>query len=234
MALITLAQLKARLGISDASKDDDLTAIIAGVTSQFRTYLGWDKTVFTDVIDAADPSAVEVTEYASPNGGPTLVLKLAPPDCPVTVTDLREDSSREFAADTELTIDEDFIQEKTGGSALRRLGTDWPFDRRKATDRLAAGLYQEIGTVKAVYDIDAEDAVSAMKRAAAFECMAQANATYSAFGLGVVTSDGMDGASVTVSPNAKGGNRPADGAADGFVSPLTAGILRPYRFPLIG
>ncbi len=219
MALVTLANLKARLGIAsgDTSRDTDLEGIIAAAEGMVRKYLDWNPEV-----------TGTQTAYLNPNGAETVVIRV-PPDCPLTILTVHEDEHRVFGADTLLTVNEDYIQERPGSPVLIRLNRNWPFSVRRMPNRLAAVLLADIGTIKVTYTMDTADALAVSKRACLYECMAQAGVTYDGKGVGVVTTDSMDGASVTVNTNTKGSGGRKQNSADGFASPLVAGMLDAFR-----
>ena len=75
--------------------------------------------------------------------------------------------------------------------------------------------------------MDNSGVLAVAERACLLECLAQWRAG-AAGGLGVVTSSGMDGASVTISTNFKQVQRRPD-SADNFVSPLVGALLSGYR-----
>lgn len=236
MALVTLAELKSVLGIAsgDTSRDARLTAIIAAVAGSVSSYLSWDDDLFDDVFDTTDVSAVAVTEYLSPLGAEILSLRKAPPRVPVTLTSVWEARSTPptFDAGNLLTAGTDYAQERPGGSGIVRLNRNWMYSQRRMPNRLAAVLLPLTGTVKVTYTLNATKAKAAISNAALMECMAQASLTYDGKGIGVVTTDGMDGASVTVNTNAKSSSGRKANSADGFVSPAVAGMLDPWK--LIG
>lgn len=219
MALVTLSQLKAKLGITVTTYDDDLTAVIAGASALVRSYLGYD------------PEATGTqTEYLSPLGGELLTLRKVPPRAPVTLAAVYEDYDTPpvFDADTLLTSGTDYAQQTAGSNAIVRLNRNWHYDVRRMPDRLGRVFLPDTGTVKVTYTFDLTDHLAVAKRAALVECMAEYNATYAGAGVGLVTSDSMDGASVTINTNAKTTGRKQN-SADGFTSPLVAGWLDPFR-----
>ena len=216
MALVTRSQIKAKLGIADATTtyDDEIDAIISSATYQIQQYLGYDS------------EATSYTEYLDGTGGKEVVLDCPP--LPVSVTAVYEDWERAFGSDTLLTAESDYIQRKNGSvglGVLVRLPTVWPFQARREVDRLASTVQSAEGVIKVTYTATNTAVLAAAKRAAQLECTAAWNASGS-FGLGVVTGDNMDGAGVTVSQVQKAQRR-AD-SADGFVSPLVAPMLSPF------
>ncbi len=219
MALVTLTSLKARLGIaaSDTGRDDDLEGVITAAESMVRKYLGWNPEV----------SGTQ-TAYLNPDSAETLSLR-TPPNCPVTILTVHEDGDRDFGADSLLTADEDYAQERAGSPTLIRLNRNWRNSARRMPNRLAAVLLPEIATVKVTYTLDTADALAVAKQACLMECMARANLSYNGMGVGLVTSDSMDGASVTVNTNANPST--AKQGLNGFVSPVVAGMLKDFRFP---
>ena len=233
MALVTLSELKSALGIAsgDTSRDTRLTAIIAGVAGPICSYLGWDDDLFDDVVDTADVSAVAVTEYLAPLGAEVLTLRKVPPRCPVTLTAVWEATKTPavFDNDNLLTAGTDYTQERPGGIGIIRLNRNWLYDARRMPNRLAAVFLPETGTVKVTYTLKATKAKATISNAALMECMAQASLTYDGKGIGLVTTDSMDGASVTINTSAKGNSGRKANSADGFASPAVAGMLDSFR-----
>jgi hypothetical protein len=217
MALVDLTSLKARLGITVTTYDDALDAIISGASSLVRSYLGWNPEVTGDQ-----------TEYLAPNSDGLLSLRKAAPDVPVTVTAVYEDTSREFAAETLLEEGVDYVQDPPSARSLVRLGRNWPGEVRRMPNRLAGVMVPYTQAVKVVYTLDTTDALNAARQACLIECMAQYNRQFKGMGVGLVTSDSMDGASVTINTTAKQTGAKAD-SGDGFAAPGAAGMLRPYR-----
>ena len=222
MALLTGPDLAAELGLANTScRTADVIA--AAASAAVRSYLGYD------------PEVTSYTDYLNPAGQATLLLMSAPPGCAVTVTSVWEDSAREFDSDTLLVAGEDFVQEYDGAFKswrLRRIGRNWPYEVRRVPGRLAHTLYTEVGVVKATYTIDNTDLLATAEAAALAEGMARYNLQSAGMGLGVVRSDSMDGASVTVDSGRQSGRKA--NSADGFVSPFAAGMLDPYRRLVVG
>lgn len=217
MALLTLTSLKASLGIADTntSRDDELTALIADATAQIEKYLGYD------------PEVTAYTEYADGTGGADLSLNCPP--LPVTITGVWEDIDRLFGAETALTAGTDYYQRTTAGSGsgsggLVRLNALWPAAYRRELGRLTTQARPVPGTVKVAYTVNNTGVLAAAKVACLWECKAGASA--SATGIGLVTSDAMDGGSVAVNPTGRPRSRPD--SADGFVSPLVAPKLSAF------
>jgi hypothetical protein len=223
MALVTRAALKARLGIAsgDTSKDDDLDGIIAAASGLVRSYLGYDpETTGTQ------------TEYLAPLGAEMLTLRKTPPRAGVTLTAVWEATTSDppvFDNDNLLTSGTDYTQERPGGNGIIRLNRNWLYCPRKMPNRLASVNLPYVGTVKVTYTMDLTDHLAVAKRAALMECMTQARLTYKGGGMGLVTSDGMDGASVSINTSVKGNSGRKANSADGFVSPVVAGMLDAFR-----
>lgn len=222
MALVTLSALKARLGIAsgDTSRDTDLEGIIAAAEGMTRKYLGYDpETTGTQ------------TEYLAPIGAEMLTLRKTPPRAGITLTAVWEATKTPAVFDDGnlLTAGTDYTQERPGGNGIIRLNRNWLYDARRMPSRLAAVFLPETGTVKVTYTMDLTDHLAVAKRAALMECMTQARLTYKGGGMGLVTSDGMDGASVSINTSVKGNSGRKANSADGFVSPVVAGMLDPFR-----
>jgi hypothetical protein len=222
MALVTLSSLKARLGIAsgDTSKDTDLEGIIAAASGLVRSYLGYDpETTGTQ------------TEYLAPLGAEMITLRKTPPRAGVTLTAVWETTRipAVFDNDNLLTAGTDYTQERPGGNGIIRLNRNWLYDTRRMPNRLAGVFLPETGSVKVTYTMDLTDHLAVAKRACLMECMAQASLTYDGKGVGLVTTDSMDGASVTINTSAKGNSGRKANSADGFASPAVAGMLDSFR-----
>lgn len=215
MSLLSTQKLRDKLGLTDSSgvSDAELSDLITAVTALIRTYLGYN------------PETTSYTADLSPVGGATLALD-APP-VPVTVTAVYEDADRVFGSDTMLTAGTDYVQTQEQGEGrgeLVRLNTVWRSVVRRQPDRLAGTIQPEQKTVRVTYTADTTLALAVAKRACLMECLAQWNAGGN--GIGVVVSDAMDGAAVSVNPNGRPRSRPD--SLDGFVSPLVAPMLSPF------
>lgn len=231
MALVTVAQLKRRLGITGTTCDADLADTIASAVGAVASYLSWDDDLFDDVADTTDVSAVPVTEFISPLGAELVTLRKAPPRVPVTLTAVWESTGLPpvFDADTLLTAGTDYAQEKEGGSAIVRLNRNWYYSARRMPNRLGAVFLPSTGTVKVTYTLNATRAKAVISSAALFQAMAEWQASYAGMGIGLVTSDSMDGASVSINTDVRGNSGRKANSADGFTSPLVAGMLDPFR-----
>lgn len=217
MALVTGSDLSTALGLP-ADRSFAATAPAAAADAAVKAYLGWD------------PEVSAYTDYLNPAGGADLLLLSAPPGCPVTVTGVWEDHARAFGGDTLLVSGEDYVQEYDGAFRtwrLRRIGRNWPYEVRRAPGRLAHTLHPEVGVVKVTYTVEVTRPLAVARTAALMEGMAVYNLQAVGLGLGVVRSDGMDGASVTVDGGRASGRKA--NSADGFVSPFPAGQLDPFR-----
>lgn len=220
MALLTLAALKKRLSITDTDDDADLSGVVAASIAAVESFLGYD------------PEVVAVTEYCNPNAGDVILLRNAPPGSPVTITSLWEDWSNPptFDSTTLLTADTDYQQERTGSAAIRRLNRNWPVQVRREYDRLGRMLSPTTGTVKVTYTLDTANVLAVAKRAALMEAMAQWNYTTGGMGIGLVTSDSMDGASLSINTNVI----QSKDTSTLFLSPAPPVLLKSFRKPLIG
>jgi hypothetical protein len=217
MALLSVSTLKTKLGISSSDHDTELGQIISAATYLIQAYLGYD------------PEATSYTDELDATGGDVLALD-APPLPVASVTSVYVDTAvpRAFGSDTLLTADEDYQLRKNGASGrpeLVRLNAKWPFRVVREVGRLSGTVQPEPRSVKVTYTVTNTTVLAVATRACMLECLAAWNAGNSS-GLGVVTSDSMDGASVTISQVQKAQRRPD--SADGFTSPLVAAMLSPY------
>lgn len=213
MALLTLAALKAALSVTGTARDAELAALIADATAQIKAYLGYD------------PEQTSYTEFADGTGGADLAL--AAPPLPVTITGVWEDRDRAFGSDTALTAGTHYLQRTLGGAGLgelERLNAVWPFVVRREAGRLSGSPRPAAGTVKVTYTAATAGVLAVASVCCLWECKAGSNA--GATGVGLVTSDAMDGGAVSVNP--AGRPRPRPDSADGFVSPLVAPKLAPF------
>lgn len=213
MALVTAADLATQLSVTEAG--GNLTRLAASASASIKAYLGWD------------PEINSYTEYLDGTGGTLLTLD-APP-VPITVTAVYEDRERAFAAASLLTVETDYVQRKNGTDGLAvvvRVGTVWPYTVRGAVGRLAGTVQHLPGVVKITYTTDNSAALAVAQDAARIEGAAKFNLEVSGAGLGIVTSDSMDGASVSVQGRQRAGARP--NSRDGFVSPYVAAMLDPF------
>jgi hypothetical protein len=220
--LLSLPLFKSELGISSTDRDARLTQLVSAAAQAVKDYLGWDP-------ETAD-FATGHTEYLGPNGGDSVSVRDVGCNVPVTVSAVYLDDSREFASDTLLELDTDYMQAKAGSTAIVRLGCNWPYEVRRAPDRLAGTIGADTGTLKVVYTADTTAALSAAQEAALMEALARYNLGTGGRGVGLVTSASMDGASITINTDVI--SRKKEGAAD-FISPVVAGMLKNYRKLLI-
>lgn len=220
--LLTLAELKAELGITETDRDGRLTRLVTAAGKAVETYLGWS------------PEVTDYTVYENPNAGRVLLLRDAPPNCPVTITNVWEDwgNPPTFDSTTLLTDGTDYEQERTGGASLIRLTGNWPVQVRRETDRLGKGLYPTTATVKVVFVLDTAAALSAAQGAALAEALVRWNVLTGGMGLGVVSSDGMDGASISIDTKFAQGAKPIEQGP--LMSPIAARYLKDYRKNPIG
>lgn len=215
MALLTVPQLKKRLGLTENDDDADLADIVAGATAAVKAFLGYD------------PEGTSFDVELNPNGGSLLTLPDAPPSCTVTVTSVYESYGRPpvYDSTTLLTVNLDYRQEREGGSALIRVNANWPAEWRREADRLAGNISQRGGAVRVVYTVSNSLALAAAKRAAMLEALSQWNVTNGGFGLGAVTGESVDGLSETVNTSLL----PQRKDAAGLMSPVAAAVLGPFR-----
>lgn len=220
LTYVTLTELKTRLGIVDSAQDASLTAILNGVVGMINAYLGFD------------PSVNEIEdEYLDSYGTPTVTLKRFPV---IAVTSVHEDARGNYGQTTDsfpvsslLVAGEDYdvvIDKGNRAGILFRLRTYWPSARNKWPNQLYSWPSVCPGCVKVSYTVDTTDVLAVANQAALLEATAQYRAQLT--GAGIITSDSMDGASVSVSPFAFG-NRVRD-SRDNFVSPAVANFLRPF------
>lgn len=213
MPLVTASSLALQLGVPESN--GDLTAVAAAVNSKIKAYLGWDVEVSS------------YTEYLDGTGAAELVLDSPP--VPVSVTTVHEDRNRVFGSDTLLTAGTNYVQRKNGTvglGVLVRIGAVWPWMSRPSVGRLAAVLAPNQGVVKVVYTTTNTDALAVATMAARMEGKALYDAYTAGGGIGVVTNDGMDGASIGITLRDRPGKRP--NSRDNFVSPLVADMLTPW------
>lgn len=216
MPLLTIQSLKKRLGLSDTDDDSDLSDIVAESIAVVNAYLGYD------------PTGVGVTVALNPNGGRILTIPQVGPNAVATITSVHEDygTPPTFDATTLLTAGTDYRQEREGGSALVRLNANWPAQVRREEDRLAGTIGPGCGWVQVVYTVSNAAVLAVAKRAALAEALAQWNFTNGGMGLGLVTTDSMDGASVTINTNAV---QRKQTSGSPFLSPAVAAMLDPFR-----
>lgn len=213
MALLTGANLGLQLGVSESN--GDLTAIAADVCVQIIAYLGWD------------PETTSYTDYLDGTGGDW--IKLDCPPVPITISSVYLDLDRAFGSDTLLAVGTDYIQKKNGSvglGSLQRIGTCWPYGLRGAVNRLSPTIQAMPNVIKVSYTVDAAAALSAAQMAARLEGQAVYNANSGGGGVGLVTNDSMDGATIGLTMRQRAGERP--NSADGFTSPLVAPRLNPW------
>jgi len=223
LSYLSLTTFKQRLGIAegDTSQDTWLTEILEGVEGDIAGYLNYD------------PSVTSITEYLDSVNTPTIALKRYPV---TAVTSVYLDpngnygqSSGAFASDTLLTVGTDYDWAIPSGSTvgmLYRIGQYWPWWYWRDRPNDLSGRPGIVpGCLKVVYTVDNTQLLAVIKSVAYFEGIAlyRANLT----GMGVLTSDGMDGASVSITQVQK--NNKNQDSADSFLSPMVAQKLQKYR-----
>lgn len=200
--------------------DSALYSIALGVEAAIRAYLGFD------------PTVTEITEYLDTRGTQTITLRRWP------VTEIGAvyldeygnygQGDDPFPATSELEQGTDYLWAQDMGrraGVLRRVNSLWPFRYTRQPNQLWGTQSICPGCVKAEYTIDNTDVLAAATEAGYFELLARSSMQLNA--MGAVMSDSMNGAQVTVSPYNRNTARPD--AADGFASPLVAGLLSPFR-----
>lgn len=115
MALATLTQLKAHLGISGTTDDAKLTRILAGVEMAIARHC---RRVWAQANGFDEATVTEVLTPISPG---TTLLSVFPV---VSVTSVKEDADRLFT-DAALVEDTDYLIDKQSG-ILHRLDASWP------------------------------------------------------------------------------------------------------------
>jgi hypothetical protein len=213
MALLTAANLALYVGVSESN--GDLTAVAASVDYGIKAYLGWD------------PEVSNYTEYLDGTGTQEIVLDCPP--VPLEVQDVYLDPDRLFTSDTLLTADEDYVQRRNGTDGLGvlvRLNNVWPASQRASLGRLAATLAHRQGVIEVTYTTDNTAALAAATMAARMEGTALYLSYVNGGGMGLVTNDSMDGASIGITLRTRPGQRP--NSRDSFASPMVASMLDPF------
>ena len=203
------------------------TTIAAGVSASIKTYLGFDPAI-----------AGLRTEYFDTLGGDLLPLNHGPVSSVTSVYEAWDwwqsgaygTGSDPFPATTLLTVGTDYALRTDAGSrqgVLVRIGRLWPVSSIRPVNRLAGVLSPARGCVKCTYTVDDSGALAVAKQAAIFEGVAQYRTVFA--GIGTITSDSMNSASVSVTVQQRRGND----SRDSFVSPIVASLLRPFKRTLL-
>lgn len=211
----TVAELKTRLGLTGTTYDSVLSSILDGVDAAIQAYLGFD------------PGEVDIVEYLSTRGEIDTPLRRHPVSSVTTVHEDRtgrfgQNPDGAFATATLLVEGTDYTW--TANGLLSRVNARWPLDWERGVNRLADTQAFARGCVKVVYVVDNSKVMAAAKQAGLLEGAAH---WFSLKGTGQILTDGMDGASVSVSvpPHLTAGR---DGLPK-FLSPMTELILQPFR-----
>lgn len=217
----TLANFKLRIGVTVSTYDTVLTEILEGVGAAINAYLGFD------------PTETSITEYLDSNGQEVLYLKR----WPVTaVSAVYEDDQAgnygqgtdPFPASTLLTQGSDYVWDiasKSKVGRLIRLLQFWPLNYEKQVQRLSYLVWYNRGCVKCQYTVDNADLLLACREAAYTEAAARFKAMQT--GMGVVLSETIDAYTYAISATQRTKTGQED-SADKFVSPMTAGNLKPF------
>lgn len=227
MPILSGSELASALGVT---LTDAITGIAAGVSASVVGYLWWD------------PSAsANRTEFYDSRGGQLLALNHGPV---VSITSVNEinnawwgwgssnggayaEGTDPFDASTLLTYGTDYAWRVDAGSTgpvLVRLNAQWPFGLLRPIARLAANVTDAYGCVKVVYQTDESGILAIAKDAAIDEGIMRYRLR--PYGFGFVTSDGMDGANVTVAQYQRPpGTKPSRG---GLINPAAVVKLEPY------
>jgi len=222
--IVTGVQLANNLGLPATTAQ--LDAIATGVSAAVAAFLRWD------------PSATGVrTDYYDTFGQEALALTVGPLAVVTSVWEDRNgfygDGATAFATTALLVAGVDYTWQRAQGSrpaVLVRIGRAWPVSSYRAVNRLASELRPCRGCVKVSYTLDSSAALAVANMAGLLE----ATTLYKTlgFGLGYVTSDSLNGATVSVTvPQRRPGNPIT---SDGFISTLVAPMLLPFRRILMG
>ncbi len=218
---LTLSEFKSRLGISGSSQDATLTAILTGVEAQTRVYLNFD------------PSISSLTEYYDSFNSYYISLHRWPVTSVTSVyLDQRGfygESPDGFPAETLLTQGVDYlvsIDQGVRSGVLVRVGQPWLYNLQRIGGVDLTALPSPCpGAIKCSYVVDTTDVLAVATQAGYLESTAQYRSIL--LGAGILTSDSLDGASVTVSLFQP--NKDRKDQADSFVSAMTAKMLNPFR-----
>lgn len=223
VAYLDSSEFKTRLGITGSTYDSVIAGILAGVEANINSYLGFNPSdsSFTHYLDTRQTYGVtlkrwpvtDVTSvYLDPNG-----YYGQAPDA--------------FAATTLLTEGVDYMVSYDQGSrvcTLIRVGRQWPWTFNvEGFNSLTALPGVCPGCLKVEYTIDNGPVLAAAEQAGYLEAATRYKAAIGlGAGVGFVTSDGMDGASVSIAPYQ---TSKRNDSSDGFQNPATAGYLMGFR-----
>jgi hypothetical protein len=222
MALGSVDELAITMQVSEV--DGNLLVLGSQLTVSQQlvyTYLGYD------------PEQTSYTEYLTTRGTLEVALGMAGVMPVTAVTSVYVDESGAFGqsptafADAALVAGTDYMRVlNTSGkiTGLRRINTVWPFTLYRNAGDLVGLRADCPGCVKVTYTVDNSRVLFVAINA----CYMEAAARYRAipFGIGTLTSDSMDGASVSVTPGQRG--QQAKDEKDNFLSPYVAQMLRPF------
>ncbi len=215
--LTDIAFLRLRANIPSAFSDAEVTSLFDAVEQEFEVWLGYS------------PASVSRTWFLNGSLSNPSRLTLLPFTTAVASVYVAQDGffdPANFTADQLLTAYTDYALEDVGGlkpGVLVRHNTTWPLDHTKSPNRLAFNLNGALGCVRVTFTAGLNALQMAQVREAG---MLEATALYRSWKnpIGSVTSDSLDGASVSINPymfNRSG--LPA------FLSPATEMILRRLR-----
>lgn len=228
MPIICTTDIATRLGLSPG--DNSLVGIAESVNASIVGFLWFD------------PSAnATKTEFYDGGGSQFLALNHGPL---VSVTSVHEinnswwgwgtnqvgayaEGTDPFTSDTLLTYGTDYAWQVDAGSkgpVLVRLNSLWPCSAWRPPNRLAWDLGPAFGVIKVVYQVDDSGVLAIARNAAMLEAIFRIRMGF--YGFGFVTTDSMDGASVTVAQYVRPpGTKPARG---GLINPAAVEMLSPF------
>lgn len=218
---LSLSLLKTQLGILNTAQDTYLNLILNSVEANIKTYLGFD------------PLVTDILEYADSWGTPTVYLRRQPV---VSVEHVYENPNGNygqgddpFPANTELVQGTDFVlvKDHTDNWCIRRLNRVWPWLWYRQPTAVSSSLGRYPGCIKIEYTVDNTDVMYICSEAGQMEAIARYRLGLT--GTGVVTSDSMDGASVSVNNWRRNPYNERADSRDQFVSPVVSTMLHPLR-----
>lgn len=219
---ISLTNVKTQLGISGTSQDTYLGAIISSVETNINTYLGFD------------PTETEIVEFIDTRGTAQIYLRRSP----ITSVDAVYENPMAyygspvedaFEADSLLVdgVDYVWVKDHINCNALLRLKQVWPLLWGRQPTALSSSIIPCPGCVKVEYTVDPTDMLTVCAEAGLLETIARYKATMT--GTGIVTSDSMDGASVSVNNWRSNPYNQRPDSREAFISPFVSTMLHPFR-----
>ena len=223
MAYLESSEFKTRLGISGSTYDTIIAGVLAGTEAAINSYLGFD------------PSEDEFTHYLDTRQTYGVTLKRWPV-AEVTAVYLDQNgyygqAPDAFPSTTLLTEGTDYavsFEQNSRVCTLIRIGRPWPwFFNVEGFNSLTALPGVCPGCLKAEYAIDNAPVLAAAEQAGYLEASTRYKSAIGlGAGVGFVTSDGLDGASVSLTqfPASK-----RNDSSDGFQNPATSGYLIGFK-----